>query len=245
MWPKQILSLRKQFTWRYILKTSQRHLCNTSWRCLEDVLKTPSERLEDVLKMSWRRFEKGLEDVLKTPWIFLERHLEDVLKASWRRLQNVLKLSWRLFCKTSWGRLENILKTTWQEVLKTSWRRLEDVWSRLIYWCWSRRLKDDLKTSSEGEWLRWIYSSWSRRLEDVLKASSENEDERLLQDVSKTSSSRQMFAGTKAILICLVGCFGSCSAWEMGKMVYLGESFALGTRGRVKLYRLTLSNKIF
>ena len=33
-------------------------------------------------------------------------------------------------------------------------------------------------------------------LEDVLKTSSEDEDERRLQDVFKTSSSRRMFAGS-------------------------------------------------
>ena len=42
---------------------------------LQDVLKTSSKRLEDVLKMSWRRFLRRLEDVLKT-------FLQDVLKMS-------------------------------------------------------------------------------------------------------------------------------------------------------------------
>ena len=48
---------------------------------------------------------------------------------------------------------------SWRRFCKTSWRRLEDVWPRRIYW------------------------SWSRRLEDVLKTSSEDEDQRRLQDV--------------------------------------------------------------
>ena len=74
-------------------------------------------------------------------------HLENVLKIS---MQDILKMSWRRL-KTSWRRLE--------DVLKTFWRRLEDVWPRRIYW------------------------SWSRRLEEVLKTSSEDEDERRLQDV--------------------------------------------------------------
>ena len=130
-------------------------------------------RLENVLKVS-------LQDVMKTVWRRLEdvlaRCLEDVWKTSWRHLQNVLKMSWRRF----WN---------------MSWRRLEDVWPRQIYWPWSRRLKDVLKTSSEDVWLRRIYSSWSRRLEDVLKTSCENEDEKRLQEVFKTSSSRRMFAG--------------------------------------------------
>ena len=55
--------------------------------------------------------------------------------------------------------------------------------------------QDVLKTSSEEVWLKRIYLSWSRGLEDVLKTSSEDKDERRLQDVFNTSSSRQMFAG--------------------------------------------------
>ena len=126
MWPRQILELGKQF--------------NLMIR-LQNILKAS---LQDVLKMSWRRF--------------------------CRRLEVVLTMSWRRFCKTSWRRLS-----------KTSWRHLEDVWPKWIYWSWSRHLEDVLKTSSEGEWLRRIYSSWSRRLED-LKTSSRrlHQDECLL-----------------------------------------------------------------
>ena len=86
------------------MNRSWRHLCKTSWRCLEDVLKT---FLQYVLKTSSR----GLEDIVA------------------RRLKYVLKRFWRCLGKTSW-------------------RRLEDVWSRRIYWSWSRRLGDVLKTSS-------------------------------------------------------------------------------------------------
>ena len=118
------------------------------------------------------------------------------------RLQNVLKMSSRRICETSWRRFEDVLKTSWrcledvfarrlEDVLKTSWRRLEDVWTRRIYWSWPRRLKDVLKTSFEDVWLIRIYSSSSGRLEDVFW----RQDERSLQDVFKTSSSRRMFAG--------------------------------------------------
>ena len=86
----------------------------------------------------------------------------------------------------SWKRLEDIFATRLQDVLKTPWRCLEDVFARRL----------------EGLWLRRIYSSWKRHLEDVLKhlddvlkTPSENEDERRLEDVFKTSLSRQMFAG--------------------------------------------------
>ena len=69
-------------------------------------------RLENVLKMSWRRFSRRLEDVLKTSW-------QDVLRTTWRRLGKVLKTSWRRMSKT------NILVLT-----KTSWRRLKGVFWR-------------------------------------------------------------------------------------------------------------------
>ena len=114
--------------------------------------------------------------------------LQNILKAS---LQAVLKMSGRRFCR----RLEDVLKTFLQgrRLGKTSWRRLENILKTYgqdeyigldqdVFW-------------REDEWLRWIYSSWSRRLEDGFKASSEDEDERRLQAVFKTSSSRRMFAG--------------------------------------------------
>ena len=99
--------------------------------------------------MSWRRFSRRLEDVLKTSW----RHLD----------------------KTSWKRVEDVLKTYGQD----EYIGLEDV----------------LKTSSEDVRLRRTYLSWSRRLEDVFKTFSEDEDEGRSQDVFKTSLSRRMFAG--------------------------------------------------
>ena len=75
---------------------------------------------------------------------FLKTFLQDALKVSSRCLEvgDVLKMSWRRFCKTSWRRLENVLKTSWQDDLKTSWRFLEDLWPRRIYWSWSRRHED-------------------------------------------------------------------------------------------------------
>ena len=94
------------------------YLCKTSWRCLEDLF----------------------QNVLKTFW-------QDVLKMSWGRFEDVLKMSWRCFCKTSWRRLENVLKTydqdeyigLDQDILKTS---SETVRLRQTYWSWSRRLED-------------------------------------------------------------------------------------------------------
>ena len=74
---------------------------------LQDVLKTSSKRLENVLKTSWRR-------ILKTNILVLtktsSRHLEDVF---WRR-----KAKANIFV-----------------LIKTSWRRLEDVFIKMNY-CW-------------------------------------------------------------------------------------------------------------
>ena len=91
------------------------NVLKTSWRCLEDVLKTFSKHLEDVLKMSWGR----LEDVLKTSsedvWVrriysSWSRRLEDVLKKSSededeRRLQDVFiktNVCWVLGFNKQW-----------------------------------------------------------------------------------------------------------------------------------------------
>ena len=104
----------------------------------------------------------------KRPEEIFEGSLEDVLKTSWRHLEDVFKTSWR--------RLEDVLKASWRHMAKTnilvltktSWRRLEDVF-------WRHKAKANILV--------------------LIKTSSEDEDERRLQDVFKTSSSRRMFAG--------------------------------------------------
>ena len=85
------------------------------WIRLEDVLKLCYEeqfnliiRLENVLKMSWRRFQ----NILKTSW----RRLEDVWPRRicwswWRRLEDVF---WRRMSKAN-----IFLKTSWRRLLKT------------------------------------------------------------------------------------------------------------------------------
>ena len=127
-------------TWWYVLKASWRDLCKTSWRCLDNVLKTSSKLLEDVLKMlsrrfckrSWRRFK----DILKTSWQDVsERHVE-VMKTSWRRMT---KTNISVWIKTTWRSLEDIFwrhmsKANIFILIKTSWRRLENV-------LWRRRRK--------------------------------------------------------------------------------------------------------
>ena len=134
-------------------------------RRLEDVLKTSSKRLQDFLKVCWRRFSRRVEDVLKTSW----RCLEDILKTSWRFLEDVLQD----VLKTSWKRLENVLKTSWRRMAKTkilvltklSWRRLEDTF-------WRHKAKANkfvlVKTSSR-RYLKTktkdVFKTFSRRLQ--------------------------------------------------------------------------------
>ena len=129
-------------------------------------------RLEDVLKMSWRRF--------------------------WRRLEDVLKTSWRRLGKTSWRCLEDVLKTFLQDVLKTFWRRIEDVLTKydrdnyigLDQDVFRTLWRGLLKTYEEGKYIRldrYVFKTSSRRLlktktKDIFKMSSRrlHQDEWLL-----------------------------------------------------------------
>ena len=110
-----------------VLKTSLQDILKMCWRCIEDIFKTSSKRLEDflktfledVLKISWRRF-------CKTSW----RHLKDVLKTSWRPMTktNILVL-----IKTSWRHLEYVF---WKQRRKTSSSLLQDIFIRMNV-CWA------------------------------------------------------------------------------------------------------------
>ena len=79
---------KNSITWWYVLKTSWRHLCKTSWRSLEDVLKTFSKHLIDVLKMSSKRLEDVLKMYDQDEYIGLD---QDVLTKSWRCLLKTKK----------------------------------------------------------------------------------------------------------------------------------------------------------
>ena len=78
------------------------------WRGTEDVFKTSSSCLQDIIarrltNTSWRRLEDVLgRRIANTSW----RRLEDVLKTSWRGLGRRKVLRWR--------RLEDFLKTSWK-----------------------------------------------------------------------------------------------------------------------------------
>ena len=86
---------KNNLTWRYVFKSSWRHFCETSQRCLEDVF---AKRFEEVLNMSW----KHLEDVLKT------FHQDEYIVLD----QDVLKMSWRLMSKTKNYRLDQDILNT-------------------------------------------------------------------------------------------------------------------------------------
>ena len=95
--------------------------------------------------MSWRRLQK----VFSVTILRLPRRLEDVLKTSWRRLARTfwrgLKDVFKTSCKTSSRPLGRRKIVT----LKTSWRRFEDIsWRRLEDMSW-KRLEDVLKTCLE------------------------------------------------------------------------------------------------
>ena len=91
-------------------------------------------RLQNVLKMSWRR----LENVLKTSWRRMDKtNILVLTKTSWRRLEDVF---WRrminknifVFINTSWRRLEDVF---WRRRRKISSRRLQDAFIKTnIYW---------------------------------------------------------------------------------------------------------------
>ena len=87
-----------------------------------------SRRLKDIIarrlaNTSWRRVEGVLKTSWRMSWIRLENVLKTSCKTSWRCFEDVLG---RRFANTSWCRLEDVLKTSWKMksvTLKTSWRR--------------------------------------------------------------------------------------------------------------------------
>ena len=98
----------------------------------------------------WSKSQKRFEYVSKTAWELVNKNSLIwwyVLKTYWRHPQDVLKTFLQDILKTFWRRLEDAFKTFLQDVLKTPSRRLQDLWPRQIYWSWSRRIEDVLKTS--------------------------------------------------------------------------------------------------
>ena len=91
-----------------VFKTSWRGLQDMSWRCLQHVFRvTIFYVFQDVLKKSWRRFQDLSQDVLKTFSIRLQDVLEDEKLLRWRPLQDVLKTCLEDLLKTY---LEDVFK---------------------------------------------------------------------------------------------------------------------------------------
>ena len=111
----QRLVNKNSSSWWYVLKTSWRHLCKMS-----------TKRLEEVLKMYWRRWRR-LEYVWpgRIYWSW-PRRPEDVLKASSEDV-------WLRRIYSSWSRrLEDVF---WRRRRKTSSRRLYQD-ECLLAFCW-------------------------------------------------------------------------------------------------------------
>ena len=112
-----------------VFKTSWRGLQDMSWRCLQHVFRvTIFYVFQDVLKKSWRRFQDLSQDVLKTFSIRLQDVLEDEKLLRWRPLQDVLKTCLEDVLKTC---LDDILKTYLEDVFKTSWKQKNVYWGYL------------------------------------------------------------------------------------------------------------------
>ena len=115
-------------------------LDDTSRKRLEDIF---ARSIQDVFKTSWRRLEDILKTFFKTSWRYLEDVFQDVLKTSWRRLEDV----WPRWIYWSWPRrLEDVFWRRKAEVnifvlIKTSSededeRRLQDVFIKTNV-CWA------------------------------------------------------------------------------------------------------------
>ena len=86
-------------------------------------------------------------------------------------LANILKMSWRHFCKTSWKHLEDVFARRTEDFLKTSWRSMG---------------KTNILVLTKTSWRRLENVFWrcmAKASMFVLKTSSEDKDERRLQDV--------------------------------------------------------------
>ena len=69
---------------RRLARTFSRRLKDVFQKRLQDIFKTPSRRLQDVFKKSWKTSSRHLQEVFKTFW----RRLQDVLQ---RYLQGIFK----------------------------------------------------------------------------------------------------------------------------------------------------------
>ena len=90
---------------------------DTSWKGLEDIF---ARRLEDALKMFWRRLGIRLKDILKISWRRLKTFDQDEYigldKDVFERLEDVC---WRCINK---GNIIALIKTSWRHLGDDFWR---------------------------------------------------------------------------------------------------------------------------
>ena len=154
-------------------------------------MKTSWKRLEDILKVSWRRFYKisSGEGVLKTSWRHIGRELQQTFA---RRLgrQN----------QETFAGLEDVFKTSLRYVLKTSWTRLHPTICKMSSRRLGRREILTLKTSSK----RLEDMSW-RRPQEMLGRCLEDTSWRRLDDImEKSIFCKPIFDNSKAIQNALI-----------------------------------------
>ena len=109
-----------------------------AWNCHSVVSQFPSKH-----SSCWRR----TEDVFIVTFFCLPRRLEDIIprrlaNASWRRVEDVLKTSWRYFRKT-----KSVTLKTSQNVLKTSWK------TRNVRWVLLRPIRKLLVAINQSSYL--------------------------------------------------------------------------------------------
>ena len=100
-----------------VFKTSSRRLAKTCSRHLPDVFKTSSRRLQEVLKMSSRRFKNLQEVLLWRLQDVLQKCLQGIFKTSWRGIQDLLERYLQNVFKT-YHQVKLFLLTSLREVLQ-------------------------------------------------------------------------------------------------------------------------------
>ena len=110
-----------------VFKASWGRLQDMSWRRLQHVFSVTIFRLPRRLaKTSWRVLENVLKTSCKTSWRRLGRRKIVTLKASWRRLED---MPWRRLEDISWRRLEDMSCRRLQDVLEKNKSKCVYLWS--------------------------------------------------------------------------------------------------------------------
>ena len=107
------------------------------------------DRLTQETFVSVKTYWRNLEDVFSVTFSCLSRRTSarhNCNVSLWRCLEDFFKRTWRKrLANNSWRRFENVLKMSCKDLLKTSWRRIQDVCGRRIAKTSWRRLEDVLE----------------------------------------------------------------------------------------------------